>query len=79
MKTVRSYKIAKNVPLPAGGRGTGSKYPLERMAIGDSFFVRGKTTNSLSGCIKSRAQIVCPKRKFTLRIEGKGVRVWRIE
>lgn len=31
------YKIEKGVPIPDGGRGRPTKYPLDKMDIGDSF------------------------------------------
>lgn len=65
-------KIDKNVPMP-NARG---KYPLDKMEIGDSFFVAEMTSSSMSGTFPR----LRPK-TFTTRTATengvKGLRVWR--
>ena len=65
--------IEKGVPIPVGRR---SKYPWRDMEVGDSFFVRGKTSATLNGA-RVNAQNGT-RFKFKLKnVEG-GVRVWRV-
>ncbi len=71
-------KIDKNVPIPKSGKGTGFKYPLGEMKVGDSFFVRDIKIETVSSSV-SLYKKKSPGKNFTVRtIEG-GVRVWRTE
>lgn len=71
-------KIEKNVPIPKpNGSGRPAKYPWKSMEVGDSFFVNGGTkTTTLSN--SAAYQRALTGRKFAVRTEGEGVRVWRI-
>lgn len=68
-------KIEKNVSMPTQNGRT--KYPLGVMEIGDSFFLVGRNSQSVSGSFG----LLRPK-KFSVRTlteNGiKGVRIWRI-
>ena len=69
--------IEKNVPISSTRTNTGeSPYPLDKMEIGDSFWVKElpkKISPSVSYWGKKMS------RKFCLRTQGEGVRVWRIK
>lgn len=72
-----SLEIQKNVPLPDRAP-RGHRYPLEKLEIGDSFFVVGKSPGNIgSSCVLHRPKL------FTCRTivekDKKGVRVWRIK
>lgn len=71
------HVIEKGVPIPpSSGGGRKPKYPWREMKVGDSFFVEGepiKLRNSLYP-LATRHNI-----KLTIRTEGNGVRVWRVE
>lgn len=76
---MKDIKIEKGVPIPVRQRGT--KFPFDKMKIGDSFTIPYKTKNT-SAAIHSSARKFCIKHKlkwkFTARTEGKKVRIWRI-
>lgn len=78
------YRIESAIPIPT--RDCRSKYPLDRLLPGDSFFVPTEP-----GCtvqrVRTRVAVAvnqfkktggAPGRTFTLRIVDGGVRVWRI-
>jgi len=62
-------KIEKNVPIPRR-----SKYPLDKLEVGDSFWVRANIANIRQ--ISSKVAGVL-KRKFICREEKGGTRCWR--
>ena len=72
-------EIDKGVPLPPAQVIFRRKYPLNTMAVGDSFFVPGKTANDMKGPLHYAR---CSCRKFATRrvIESgiTGLRIWRI-
>ena len=70
--------IDKNIPIPTNGTaGAPHKYPWRDMEVGDSFYVNGPTRrDSLSQCSSRAARIY--GRKFSIRKENCGFRVWRI-
>ena len=67
-------EIDKGIPVPESvNRRLGDrKYPLDKMAVGDSFFVTGKRPNFKGAADK--LGIICTSRK-----EKDGFRVWRIK
>ena len=69
------FKIEKNIPMPTN-RGPVSRYPLKDMEIGDSFFVAGRdhAARNIRGVLQRHR----PKR-FSVRMQDGGIRVWRIE
>lgn len=72
-------KIEKGVPITRRrhGKGGESKYPFEKLEIGDSFLLTNKTTNAFAASVTYWSRRL--KRKFISRkVEG-GVRVWRIK
>ena len=72
-------KIDKNVPLP-NPDGFQGKYPWRKMEVGDSFFVVGKKTNSLTGCAYKLKELGMRFAFRTVTEDGvKGVRAWRVE
>lgn len=84
------YQIEKNVPAPNQGNFNGPvecsfrlKYPLDRMDIGDSFFVPlngQKSLYVLQRRLSSTATQYGRRHymKFVTSGQGDGVRVWRI-
>ena len=71
--------IDKGVPLPEAQRGARFRYPFKALEVGDSFFVPGRTRQSLKASISHAS---CGCRRFATRgvVEHgvKGLRVWRI-
>jgi hypothetical protein len=74
------FRVQTDIPPPveAANPDYGKrKYPWYEMSVGDSFWVRGKTTAQIAA---SYAQV---QRKtdmlFTSRRDGDGVRCWRIK
>jgi hypothetical protein len=65
-------KIEKNVPLPEQNR---YEWPFEKMEVGDSFFMEGvKRTTIHATAYKAGVKL---GRKFSVKIEEGGFRVWR--
>lgn len=75
-----SYKIKKNIPMPAARNGL-RKYPLSEMGVGDSFQIEGGP--------EAAARVRCAafyygkhnNRKYTVRrtdLLTKSYRCWRI-
>lgn len=87
------FAIETGIPLPAIKRGNAgaTKYPFDKMATGDSFFVAATETvpnpaKSLASTVNSankRYKDAVPKRKFAIRQDKKGdvagARIWRAE
>ena len=65
-------KIDKGIPVPKETRKRKPKYPLAVMDIGDSFF----TDKNIKGLVSRFAKADGAK-KFVVRQEGEGIRVWR--
>jgi hypothetical protein len=72
--------IESNIPIPPRGDGSRETYPFSKMAVGDSFFAPGATTQKLAGSFSTQRRRY--GRKFSVRTlteNGvKGVRVWRV-
>lgn len=61
------HEVQRNVPLPKVVKTEGRrKYPFEDMAVGDMFFVPGKTKNTLTAITSTAGRKL--KRKFTTRL-----------
>ncbi len=73
------YLIEKNIPLkPKGISGRPRIYPFPAMKKGDSFYVNGGKTSSVvsaAACGYAKSQ----GGHFAVRVEGNGVRCWRIK
>lgn len=69
--------IDKNIPRPdrIKIKGRPGKYPWTQMEIGDSFFVADTSVKKFNtgGATKRTGH------KYSVRTEGAGVRVWRME
>ncbi len=65
------YKIEKNIPIKGTKRP--SKYPFDKMQVGDSFLV----DNEKAGSIRSLIYRVGGKKFRTRSVKG-GIRVWRV-
>lgn len=81
-------KIEKNIPLPQSILRSSSKYPFDKLEIGESiFYPEGEVGyGTLTGAVQAfhkRAANYRPgvSKRLTLRTnkEAKGVRVWRVE
>lgn len=74
MSTAKPVTIEKGVPVPvASGRGPKRVYPLDLMAVGDSFlFPRGFRPTGLHDQAHSVGV------QITVRKVPDGYRVWRI-
>lgn len=70
-----NIEIEKSVPIPTNGPGRRSIYPWGQMELGDSFFVPGKKLMDKQVHVRARRD----GRKYLVRSEGDGQRVWRIE
>ena len=73
-----TIQIEKGVALPAKKSTRGSKYPFGQMEAGDSFYVEGVKPSTMSNTA-SRFAKANEGFKFSVRGEGEGVRVWRVE
>jgi hypothetical protein len=74
MEQSDEYKIEKSIPLPK--RAT--KYPLEKMEVGDSFLINKYKHHNFTYANKWAIKYQ-PEWKFYSSREGEGVRVWRIK
>lgn len=72
------FQIEKNVSIPARTVVRGSKYPFADMEIGDSFLVPGIKASTMSNTAGRFAK-THEGYKFSVRAEGDGARVWRVE
>jgi hypothetical protein len=73
-----TYAIEKGVPIPTNVKSARTKYPLELLNPGDSFFIpaeNGKQVKNLRSSMAVRAK----KLGFTIATlaDDTGVRVWR--
>lgn len=75
-----TFKIEKGVPLPSKVKQspTHVKYPFDKMELGDSFAFDPEKIAITA--VRSAAHIYSKRRgkKFSIRLVGKGARVWRI-
>lgn len=57
------------------------KYPWEQMEVGDSFYVENPPRNKFGYALSltTNAHRKFKDKRFTQRVEGNGVRVWRIK
>ena len=72
------FEIQKSVPAPSRNyTGRATKYPWPSMAVNDSIFVAGQTTQ---GAANRSANVYSLRygMKFVARTERAGVRIWRI-
>lgn len=77
-----SYPIEQDIPIPPRGRGGGRpiKYDLDGMNIGDSIYAPGKSVQHLNEVIAHRKVARgWTDRKFTVRKDGPGARIWRTQ
>jgi TusA-related sulfurtransferase len=68
-------KIDKNIPMPTESSRT--KYPMKKLAVGDSFFVTTDRPAALRGSLHSSAKY--HGIKVVVRSQEGGLRVWRAE
>ena len=68
-------EITKKVPLPEVR--SKNVYPYDEMEVEDSFYVEGVSSQNICNCNYKRNKL--GDKKFTVRKEGNGFRVWRIK
>jgi hypothetical protein len=68
-------KIEQGIAIPFAGK---RKYPFPSMNVGDSFFVEADFKTQAS--IRSNSSFYGKRHgvKMVARVEGNGIRVWRI-
>lgn len=71
------YEIEKDVPLPSRNSTGRSRYPWAEMEVGDSFFAADGVRSRVAAAAQNHRRRY--GRRFAVRVEGDGVRVWRIE
>lgn len=80
---MEKIKIQKGVKMPkVGGKGgRPTKYPFEKLKVGDSFYSPGvNTRHTIYGALKNyNGKIGVQRISISTRTEGDGIRVWRIE
>jgi hypothetical protein len=67
--------IEKRVQVPPPNKKGMTRYPWDKMEVGDSFFVPGKTTSTLH---QTARHMMKKGMRFTCRKEEGGARIWRI-
>lgn len=70
-------EIEKDVPMPANAAGRKRKYPLDKLEIGDSFFVPFNVSNPAAVKAAVSHEGKRKSKSFVTRMEGDGIRVWR--
>lgn len=73
------FKIEKNIPLK---HGRSRKYPFGDMEVGDSFLVNIKNDpkNDRHNLSSTASYFgIRNNKKFSVRKDGDGFRVWRVE
>lgn len=71
----QQIKIEHNIPVPKG-HANGFSAALRMLEVGDSIFLKGKNSSSVSTMVFYAAR--SENKKFTCRTMDGGVRVWRI-
>lgn len=66
-------KIEKDIPIPTGGKSSGTAAQLRAMNIGDSVFFANKTPSELS----STCSGALGRGNYVSRTVEGGARVWR--
>lgn len=67
--------IEKDIPLPKRvTKPRAEKYPLSKLTVGESFYAAVKAPALAAQARKVSAET---ERKFVVRAEGDGARVWR--
>lgn len=76
-------EIMTDVPIPPKrlrGRPPGSKYPFDRLQVGESFHISiSKVKPASMVSITSRQNKALAPKKFTTRTTARGTTVWRVE
>lgn len=70
-------KIDKDIPIPEIIKGRKSKYPINEMEVGDSFFIEGGKVSITSSLNQKLSRV--GKKRLVGKIEGTGLRIWRIK
>ena len=69
-----TIEIRNDIPLPARSVKTEPKYPIAELKVGESFWVKLAKPSLYSHALKVAK---ATDRKFVVRAEGEGSRVWR--
>lgn len=80
-KGQRMFKIEKGVPSPKGKYpGRPALYPFNEMVPGDSFYVPDRSIQkNVKMAAHSYGRSKTPAWRFSVRLEGAGFRVYRVE
>lgn len=72
------FKIESGVPIPSTARGGRTKYPLDRLQVGNSFFVPMSDINKAKN-LRSTFSARAKKKGISIVsiADETGVRVWR--
>lgn len=70
--------IEKGIPIP-NTKGRKSKYPFDKMEVGDSFKLKDVPKNTVLNAANSWAKRNKKKVKFTIRFIDNVTRIWRIK
>lgn len=78
---MKIIEIEKGIPIPSKYRSKAPKYPLDKLEVGDSFFletINGRKNTTIGMCI-NKYKKDHPGTDFTTRkiIKPLGIRVWR--
>lgn len=76
-KPADEIKIEKGIPIPPKRRSpVANRYPWRNMEIGDSFYADVDVLQVQSNAYQTGKAL---GRRFFVKQQGSGVRVWRIE
>jgi hypothetical protein len=70
-----SYEIEKGIPIPRSSEYE-AKYPFSKMEVGDSFSVEERRESVASAARSYGCRV---GKKFSIRKEGNGMRIWRVK
>ena len=74
------FEIEKGIPMIAKATGRATKFPFNKMEVGDSFLVlRDQIKSEGAFRVSARSYGVHHNKKFSVRKVENGFRCWRIE
>lgn len=82
MNKPSDYKIEKGIPVTEKKAGRQAKWPFRSMKVGDSFYVKHYTRDSMravSNAGRNYFRKMNPKLNVCARKEGTGFRIWVIK
>lgn len=80
MNISEPLKVERGIKKPSvANRKVRTRYPFEKMKVGDSFFVSDYSFRSNVSSAASYFAIRNPEYKFSIARDGEGFRVWRVK